>query len=110
MIEETLFDAEEKMEKAVSHAREDFQSIRTGRANPAMFSKVVVDYYGSPTPLVQLAGFQQPDARTLVITPFDKVALKEIERAIVAAPLLDSSSGCACTAIIRSPRFTPRPT
>ena len=82
MIDETLFEAEEKMEKAVEVAKEDFAGIRTGRANPAMFHKVLVDYYGAPTPLQQLASFQTPEARTLLISPFDKGAMREIEKAL----------------------------
>lgn len=82
MIEETLLEAEEKMDKAIEVAKEDFSAVRTGRANPAMFSKVLVDYYGAPTPLQQLASFAVPEARTLLITPFDKGALHEIERAL----------------------------
>ncbi len=69
MIDETLLEAEEKMEKAVDVAKDDFATIRTGRANPGMFSKILVDYYGSPTPLQQLASFQTPEARTMIITP-----------------------------------------
>ena len=82
MIDETLFEAEEKMEKAVSVAKEDFSSIRTGRANPAMFNKIVVDYYGAPTPVNQLASFHVADARMLTLTPFDKSSLASIEKAI----------------------------
>ena len=82
MIEETLLEAEEKMHKAVEVAKEDFASIRTGRANPGLYNKVLVDYYGSPTPLQQLASFAIPDARTILITPFDKTALRDIERAL----------------------------
>jgi ribosome recycling factor len=82
MIDETLFEAEEKMEKAVEVVKEDFAGIRTGRANPAMFHKVLVDYYGAPTPLQQLASFQTPEARTLLISPFDKGAMREIEKAL----------------------------
>ncbi len=82
MIDETLFDAEEKMEKAVEVAKEDFSNIRTGRANPGMFSKLLVDYYGAPTPLQQLASFQTPEARTILISPFDKGAMVEIEKAV----------------------------
>lgn len=82
MIDETLLEAEEKMEKAVEVAKEDFSTIRTGRANPAMFTKVVVDYYGSPTPLQQLASFTTPEARTILVTPFDVSALANIERAL----------------------------
>ncbi|WP_138443736.1 ribosome recycling factor [Sinomonas susongensis] len=82
MIEETLLEAAEKMEKAVEVAKEDFASIRTGRANPGLYAKVMVEYYGSPTPLQQLASFQVSDARTILITPFDKTALRDIERAL----------------------------
>jgi ribosome recycling factor len=82
VIDETLLDAEEKMEKAVEVAKEDFAAIRTGRANPAMFSKLLVDYYGSPTPMMQLASFQTPEARTVLITPYDKSAMGAIEKAL----------------------------
>ncbi len=82
MIDDTLLEAEEKMDKAVEVAKEDFATIRTGRANPAMFTKVLVDYYGAPTPLQQLASFTTPEARTILITPFDMGALGGIERAL----------------------------
>ena len=82
MLDETMFEAEEKMEKAIEVAKEDFASIRTGRANAAMFSKLMVDYYGAPTPLQQLASFQAPEARTMLITPFDKSSMAAIEKAI----------------------------
>lgn len=82
LIEETLFEAEEKMEKAVEVAKEDFAGIRTGRANAGMFSKLNVDYYGAPTPLQQLASFNIPEARTVLISPFDKSAMTAIEKSI----------------------------
>lgn len=82
MIDDTLLEAEEKMEKAVEVAKEDFAAIRTGRANPAMFSKILVDYYGSPTPLQQLASFQTPEARTVIVSPYDKSSMNAIEKAI----------------------------
>ena len=82
MIDETLFEAEEKMEKAVEVAKEDFAGIRTGRANPGMFNKLLVDYYGAPTPLQQLASFQTPEARTILVNPFDKGAMHEIEKTL----------------------------
>ena len=82
MIEETLQEATEKMDKAVEVAKEDFSAIRTGRATPALFAKVLVDYYGSSTQLQQLASFATPDARTLLITPYDVSALRAIERAL----------------------------
>ena len=82
MIDETLFEAEEKMEKAVSVARDDLATIRTGRANPSMFNKILVDYYGAPTPVNQLASFHVADARMLTLTPYDKGAMNAIEKAI----------------------------
>ena len=82
MIDETLFEAEEKMEKAVSVAKEDLAAIRTGRANPSMFQKILVDYYGAPTPVNQLASFHVADARMLTLTPFDKSSMGAIEKAI----------------------------
>jgi ribosome recycling factor len=82
MIDEVLFEAEEKMDKAVSVAKEDFASIRTGRATPQLFNKILVDYYGSPTPINQLASFQTPEARMIVISPFDKSSMHNIEKAI----------------------------
>jgi ribosome recycling factor len=82
VIEETLLEAEEKMDKAVEVAKEDFAAVRTGRANPGLYNKVLVEYYGSPTPLQQLASFAIPDARTILITPFDKTAMRDIERAL----------------------------
>jgi ribosome recycling factor len=82
MIDEALFEAEEKMDKAVAVAKEDFGTIRTGRATPQMFSKILVDYYGSPTPINQLASFQTPEARMILISPFDKGSMHNIEKAI----------------------------
>jgi len=87
MIDETLFEAEEKMEKTVEAAKEAFAGIRTGRAHPGMFQKVLVDYYGAPTPLQQLASFQNPEARTIIISPFDKGSMHAIEKAIQVADL-----------------------
>lgn len=82
MIDETLLEAEEKMDKAVEVAKEDFATIRTGRANAAMFSKIFVDYYGSPTPLQQLASFNVTEARTILVAPFDKSSLTAVEKAL----------------------------
>jgi ribosome recycling factor len=82
VIDETLLEAEEKMDKAIAVAKDDFATIRTGRANPSMFSKVSVDYYGTITPLNQLASFQAPEARMMIVTPYDKGALNAIEKAI----------------------------
>lgn len=93
MISDVLTEARDKMHKAVEVAKDDFSGVRTGRANPALFQKVLVDYYGTPTPLAQLAGLQNADARTLIITPYDKGALKEIEKAIVGTPNLGANVG-----------------
>ena len=82
MIDEILFEAEEKMEKAIKAAREEFATLRTGRANPAMFAKITVDYYGTQTPLNQVASFQTPEARMILISPYDQSSMTSIERAI----------------------------
>ncbi|MCU1588305.1 MAG: ribosome recycling factor [Frankiales bacterium] len=82
MIDETLLDAEERMDKAVAVAKDDFAGIRTGRATPAMFNKIVVEYYGTMTPVIQLASLTVPEPRMAVITPYDKSSLGLIERAI----------------------------
>ena len=82
MIDEAMLEAEDKMAKAIEVTKEHFAGIRTGRVNPGLFSKVTVDYYGAPTPRQQLASFQTPEARTLLVTPFDKGALHAIEVAL----------------------------
>jgi ribosome recycling factor len=87
VIDEILFEAEEKMDKAVEHAKEEFAAIRTGRANAAMFAKVVVEYYGAPTPLQQLASFNVVEARTVLISPFDKSSTAAIDKALRASDL-----------------------
>jgi ribosome recycling factor len=87
VIDETLLEAEEKMDKAVEVAKDDFSAIRTGRATPALFSKVMVDYYGAPTPLQQLASFAVPEARTVLITPYDRGSLGEIEKSLRTSDL-----------------------
>lgn len=91
MIADVLTEAGDRMAKAVEVARDDFNTVRTGRANPALFQRIPVDYYGSPTPLGQLAALQAPEARMLVVTPYDKTALKEIEKAIATAPNLGAT-------------------
>ena len=93
MISDVLAEAKEKMQKALEAAKDDFGTVRTGRANPALFQRVLVDYYGTPTPLAQLASMVNQEARTLLITPYDKSALKDIERAIVGASNLGASVG-----------------
>ena len=81
-IDIVLSEAGDKMGKAVTHTQGEFASIRTGRATPALVEKLKVDYYGTEVPLQQLAGFSVPEARVLVISPYDKNSLKAIERAI----------------------------
>lgn len=93
MIADVISDARQRMAKTVDAARDDFGTVSAGRANPALFQKVLVDYYGSPTPLAQLAGLQNPEARVLLVTPYDKSALKEIEKAIVNTPNLGANVG-----------------
>jgi ribosome recycling factor len=82
VINDILNEADGKMDKSVEATREDFAAIRAGRAHPSMFSKIVVDYYGSPTPLQQLASFTAPEARVILIAPFDQSAMQNIEKAI----------------------------
>jgi ribosome recycling factor len=82
VIDDTLLEAEEKMDKSVTATREELQTIRTGRASPNMFSKLVADYYGAPTPLNQLASFSVPEPRMAVISPYDKNSLGAIEKSI----------------------------
>jgi len=87
MIDETLLEAEEKMEKAVAVAKDDFASIRTGRVHPSMFSKITVEYYGTQTPVNQLASFHMPEPRMVVVQPFDKNSLGAIDKAIRTSDL-----------------------
>ncbi|HJP76534.1 MAG TPA: ribosome recycling factor [Pseudonocardiaceae bacterium] len=82
MIDETLFDAEEKMEKAVTVAKDELSAVRTGRATPSMFSRINVEYYGSMTPLNQMAAINIPEARMAIVKPFDNSQLNNIEKAI----------------------------
>ncbi|MGY4857175.1 ribosome recycling factor [Cryobacterium sp. AP23] len=93
MITDVLSDTTQRMDKAVEAAKEDFATVRTGRANPQMFQKILVDYYGTPTPLGQLASLQNQEARTLLITPYDKSALRDIENAIRDTPNLGANLG-----------------
>ena len=87
MIADVLAETAEKMHKAVNHSREEFSTIRTGRASPAFVEKLTVDYYGSEVPLQQIAGFSVPEARTLVIQPYDKSSVGAIEKAIRSSDL-----------------------
>lgn len=88
MTQEIIRDITTRMAKAVEVAKEDFATVRTGRANPQLFQKILVDYYGTPTPLGQLSAMQNLEARTIQITPYDKSALHDIERAIAMTPNL----------------------
>jgi len=82
VIADVLSDTKEKMGKAVEHAKAEFGSVRTGRATPALVEKLPVDYYGTEVPLQQLAGFTVPEARTLVVSPYDRNAVGAVEKAI----------------------------
>jgi len=87
VINELLEDADHKMDQAVVHTIQEFGRVRTGRANPGLLNRITVDYYGTQTPLQQIAGFTVPEARLLVIQPYDKTAIHAIERAIQEADL-----------------------
>src|SRR5699024_5037131 len=82
VIEETLLEAEDKMDKAIDVAREDFGDIRSGRANAGMFEKILVEYYGAMTPLQQLASITIPEARTVLVQPFDRSSMDSVEKAL----------------------------
>lgn len=87
MIEDALLEGEEMMEKALGALRNEFSKIRSGRANPELFTSLIVDYYGSPTQMQQIASVTVPEARTVIITPYDRTAMKDIEKAIRDADL-----------------------
>ena len=87
MTDEILLETEEKMEKAISSMETRFLNVRAGRANPKILDKVMVEYYGAPTPLIQLATISVPEARKLVIKPFDRSSIGAIEKAIFEADL-----------------------
>ncbi len=82
MINDILNEADSKMDKSVEATREEFAAIRAGRATPTMFNKIVVEYYGAPTPLQQLASFTSTEARIIIVAPFDITAIDNVERAI----------------------------
>ena len=106
MIEDALLEAEDKMTKAVEVAKDNFAGIRTGRVNPGLFSGVMVDYYGSPTPLQQLASFATPEARTLLITPFDKSSMGAIESALRDSDLGANPSNDGTVIRVTMPELT----
>ena len=105
-IAEILADTNSKMNKAVDVAKEDFAAIRTGRAHPSMFAKIIVEYYGSPTPLSQLATVQVPEARMALITPFDKSATPAIEKAIRESDLGVNPGGDGNVIRVNFPQLT----
>ena len=87
MINDLLAEAEQKMDMAVDHVASEFGTVRTGRANPQLLHRIAVEYYGSPTPLQQLASISVPEPRLLVVNPFDRSTVNDIERAIQQADL-----------------------
>ncbi|MGI6038525.1 MAG: ribosome recycling factor [Limnochordia bacterium] len=87
MTNEVLQDAQRRMKAVIEVMKKDLTTIRTGRANPALLDRVMVEYYGTPTPLNQLANISAPDPRLLVVQPWDKSALKEVEKALIKADL-----------------------
>lgn len=86
-LDEMYLFGEEKMEKAIGQLKKDFSTVRTGRANPGILDKVIVEYYGAPTPIRQMAQVSVSEGTTLVISPFDKSIIKEIEKALIKAEL-----------------------
>lgn len=105
-IQTILADTNAKMNKAVDVAKEDFAAIRTGRAHPSMFAKIMVDYYGTQTPLSQLATVQVPEARMALITPFDKGAIASIEKAIRESDLGVNPGGDGNVIRVNFPQLT----
>ena len=97
MIDELLQDARERMEKSVAAIRQEFASVRTGRASPALLDRIAVDYYGTSTPLRQLATISAPEARLLTVHPYDKSSIRAIEKAIMESDvgLTPNSDGAA---------------
>ena len=106
VIEETLLEAIEKMDKAVEHVQSQFTSVRTGRATPALVDRIMVDYYGSTVPLQQLAGFQVPEARQLIVKPHDRGTLAAIEKAIRESDLGISPSNDGVVIRLNIPALT----
>ena len=106
MISDIIRDAETKMANAIEYAKEEFAAIRTGRAHPAMFAKLTADYYGSPTPLQQLATFQVPDARVVMITPYDQSTVTAIEKSIRDSDLGVNPSNDGISIRVSLPQLT----
>lgn len=106
MIDQAMKQADDKMAKAVEVAREEFSGVRTGRASPALVQRIVVDYYGAPTPLQQLATISVPESKTLAIHPYDKNAVAAIEKAIMASDLGITPSNDGSTIRLGFPPLT----
>ncbi len=106
VIEETLLEATEKMDKAVEHVQSQFTTVRTGRASPALVERIMVEYYGATVPLQQLAGFQVPEARQLIVKPHDRASLAAIERAIRESDLGISPSNDGVVIRLNIPTLT----
>ena len=105
-IQSVIADTNSKMNKAVDVAKEDFAAIRTGRAHPSMFAKIMVEYYGTQTPLSQLATVQVPEARTALVTPYDKGAIPSIEKAIRESDLGVNPGGDGNVIRVNFPQLT----
>ena len=105
-IQAVIADTNSKMNKAVEVAKEDFAAIRTGRAHPSMFAKIMVEYYGTQTPLSQLATVQVPEARTALVTPYDKGAIPSIEKAIRESDLGVNPGGDGNVIRVNFPQLT----
>jgi ribosome recycling factor len=106
VISDIIRDAEAKMANAIEYAKEEFAAIRTGRAHPAMFAKLTADYYGAQTPLQQLASFQVPDARMILITPYDKSSVTSIEKSIRDSDLGVNPSNDGISIRVSLPQLT----
>lgn len=106
MIDETLADAKKKMRQAIEHTRDEFVGVRTGRATPALVERMNVEYYGTPTPLQQLAGISVPDPRSLLISPYDKNAISAIEKAIQSSDLGITPSNDGASIRLAFPQLT----
>ena len=106
LVEAVLEDSRDKMAKAVAHTQTDFSTVRTGRAVPALVEKLKIDYYGTEVPLQQLAGFNVPEARLLVIQPYDKNSLKAIEKAIQNSDLGINPSNDGAVIRLSFPQLT----
>src|SRR5690625_6434955 len=107
-VQAVLNDAEGKMQQAVQAARRELASIRTGRANPSLLDRITIDYYGTPTPLNQMASVSVPEARLLLVQPWDKSAVKEVEKAIMSSDLGLTPKSDGTVIRIKIPQFMER--